>query len=100
MGAYRERELGIDLAELDECLVEVLDRLRGVFMCLVADIADAATGEELDVGDRELGKMLAHGVVGESRRQPAHKNARRSLHGGAVRHARPSGVVCCASVGS
>ena len=66
--AYRERELGIDLAEFDERLVEVLDRLRGVFVCLVADIADAALGKEFDVSDGEFGKVLAHGVVGERRR--------------------------------
>jgi hypothetical protein len=84
--AYWSRNLGVDLGEVDEGLVEVLDGLGGVFGRLVSDIAYAPMGEEFDVGYGILGKVLAHIVLGESRWQSAHEYARRlrcctCLHG-------------------
>lgn len=73
--SYRSRNLGVDAGEVDEGLVEVLDGLCGVFRRLVADIANAAVREDLDVGDRKLCKVRAHFLFCECRRQSAHEYA-------------------------
>ena len=51
---YRAGNLDEDLGHADEGLVVVLDGLGGVVVGLVAHIANAAVGKELDVGHGEF----------------------------------------------
>lgn len=73
--AYWARNFCVDLGEVDKGLVEVLDSFGSVLRRLVADIANAAMREELDIRDGEPGEVLAHIVLCELGWQPAHKNA-------------------------
>lgn len=80
MQAYRTSNLNVDLGHSDERLVKVLDGLRSILSCLVADISNAAMREEFDVRDWKLGKVLAHIVLGKLGRQTPYEDTRR-LHG-------------------
>lgn len=71
---YWARDLDVDPGHPDESLVEVLDGFGGILGRLVAHIANAAVREELDVCDGEFGEVLAHVILGELGRQPAHKD--------------------------
>jgi hypothetical protein len=64
--AHWSRNLSVNLSEVNESLVKVFDGLGSIFRRFVADIANATMRKELDVGDGELGKVLAHVVLGKS----------------------------------
>jgi hypothetical protein len=77
IGAYWSSNLSIDFGEVNEGLVEVFDGFGSIFSRFVADIAYAAMGKELDVGDWESGKVFAHIGFGEPGWQSAHEYPRR-----------------------
>jgi hypothetical protein len=63
------------LRHANERFVEVLDCLGSILWGLVADIANAASGEVLDIRDGELGEVLAHVILRELRRQTTNEYA-------------------------
>lgn len=50
-GPYRLSEVDGNPGHADKGLVQVLDSPRGIIMRLVTNKADAAVGDELDIGD-------------------------------------------------
>lgn len=73
--AYRSCNLRVYLGQVYEGLIEVFDSLGRVLGRLVTNITNATMREELDVGNGELGEVLAHIVLCELWWQPTHKYA-------------------------